>query len=175
MSSTTEDVGKVPMLNDHNYLAWSMKMAAHLCMLGAYCIVQGKELEPTQADIKDAAALYTAVQAWQTRREKAAGAILLRCEPKQLVHLKGEEDDPKVMWEHLEAAHRQKVPGMHFNAYNLLFSIAHEKQETLQSLCARVEKSMQELQLLHPKDIELRTAGTLHWSPMDECTIYFSG
>ena len=23
--------------------------------------------------------------------------------------------------------------------------------------------------------VELRTAGTLHWSPMDECTIYFSG
>ena len=74
-----------------------MKMATHLYMLGAYRIVQGKELELTQADVKDTAALYTAVQAWQTRREKAAGAILLRCELKQLIHLKGEEDNPKVM------------------------------------------------------------------------------
>ena len=80
--------------------------------------------------------------------EKAAGEIYLLVENDQRVHFRGNEEDPIKMWELLEAAHLSKKPGAKFNAYNDLFNIRKQDDETLVDLGVRIEKVMQTIQNL---------------------------
>src|ERR1700761_3128931 len=53
------------------------------------------------------------------------------------------------MWKLLENAHISKKPGARFNAYDDLFSIYKESNETLMDLGVRIEKAMATIQNLH--------------------------
>ena len=48
----------------------------------------------------------------------------------------------------MEAAHLSKKPGARFNAYDDLFSIRKQEDETLVTLGVRIEKAMQTIQNL---------------------------
>lgn len=52
------------------------------------------------------------------------------------------------MWKLLEAAHLSKQPGARFNAYDDLFSIREQDDESLVILGVRIEKAMQNIQNL---------------------------
>ena len=73
----------------------------------------------------------------------------------QRVHFRGHEEDPLKMWELLEAAHLSKKPGARFNAYDDLFSIRKQDDETLVNLGVRIEKSMQTIQNLCPNNFTI--------------------
>ena len=134
-------------LNDHNYLDWSRSMQAHLMQLAAYDIVLGTEVEPVKADYEgDTAGFNIAKRTYTSNRQKAAGSIYGWIDAQQHVHLQGEQRDPKVMWDRLKAAHQQQTPGQRFNAYSHVFTTMHQKDSTLESLCARVEIAMKQLQ-----------------------------
>ena len=51
--------------------------------------------------------------------------------------------------------HLQKCPGMCFNAYDDLFSIRKQEDETLQTLMNRVDTSIRRIQDLRPADFDL--------------------
>jgi len=53
---------------------------------------------------------------------RASGKIWLAIEDSQKVHIKQKKGDPVAMWWKLNSVHLQK-PGVHFNAYEALFSI----------------------------------------------------
>ena len=55
-----------------------------------------------------------------------------------------------------------KKPGARFNAYDNLFSIRKQPNESLQSLCARIDTSMQTIQDLHPTTFTLKEMDELH-------------
>ena len=59
------------------------------------------------------------------------------------------------MWTTLEAVHVKHCPGAQFNAYNSLFSLPKNDDETLSSLASRVEESMCTVQNLCPKSFTL--------------------
>jgi hypothetical protein len=71
------------------------------------------------------------------------------------VHFRGHEEDPIKMWELLEAAHLSKKPGAKFNAYDDLFNIRKQDDETLVDLGVRIEKAMQTIQNLRPADFTI--------------------
>ncbi|KAJ7907177.1 hypothetical protein B0H13DRAFT_1584162, partial [Mycena leptocephala] len=54
------------------------------------------------------------------------------------------------MWKALEAVHRQKKPGARFAAYNQLFSIQKEPEETLTELIGRIDNAVTLIQELRP-------------------------
>ena len=60
-------------------------------------------------------------------------------ETSQTVYLKGKEEDPVAMWEALKSVHLQQKPGARYNAYDDLFSIRKQEEESLQSLANRVD------------------------------------
>jgi hypothetical protein len=76
-------------------------------------------------------------------------------EQEQRVHFSGIQDDPVKMWQALEAVHHQKKPGMHFNAYDDLFSIWKLEEEPLQSLINRVEDCKKRIKELRPPNFTL--------------------
>ena len=89
------------------------------------------------------------------KAEKAAGEIYLLVENDQQVHFRGHEEDPIKMWELLEAAHVSKKPGARFNAYDDLFNIRKQDDESLVDLGVRIEKAMQTIQNLRPADFTI--------------------
>ena len=96
-----------------------------------------------------------ALDAWETKSDKAAGWLYLMVEQEQRVHFNGIQDSPVKMWKALEAVHRQKKAGMRFNAYDELFGIRKLEEETLQSLINIVEGCKRRIKELRPSSFTL--------------------
>src|SRR5215510_13332824 len=131
--SAEDRTPKFALLSSTNYPQWSGEMKAWLMKMGYWQIVNGKESKPAEG---------SGAITWQLKAEKAAGEIYLAVENDQRVHFKNCEEDPITMWQNLEKAHLHKRPGARFNAYDELFSIRKEENESLTNLAMRIEKSM---------------------------------
>jgi hypothetical protein len=129
-------------------------MEAWLRASGLWRIVSGKQKTPTVSSAVTQLEADT-LDAWEARVDKAAGWLFLMVEQEQRVHFSGIQDDPVKMWQALEAVHRQKKPGMRFNAYDDLFSIQKLKEEPLQSLINRVEDCKRRIKELRPSNFTL--------------------
>jgi len=86
-------------------------------------LVSGKEMRLKSSDSE-------VLDKWKAKAEKAAGKLYLAVENDQRVHFRGCEEGPVKMWVLLESAHVQKKTGARFNAYNDLFSIQKNDDET---------------------------------------------
>ena len=109
---------------------------------------------------------------WLKCAQKAAGELYLAVEQDQKSHFHGILSDPISIWTTLRDVHMSKKPGARFNAYDDLFSIRKQPNESLQSLCARMDVSMQNIQDLRPtaftlKDLdnELHSMALIHSLP----------
>ena len=111
---------------------------------GYWRLVSGREDRPKKSDAD-------ALEKYETKAEKAAGEIFLAVQPDQRVHFRDYEDDPVKMWSLIEAAHVQKKPGARFNAYDDLFSIQKNDDETLVELAVRIEQAVGNIKNLRPK------------------------
>jgi len=93
---------------------------------------------------------------WKRRAQKAAGELFLSVEQDQKSHFHGILSDPVRIWKTLRDVHMSKKPGARFNAYDSLFSIRKQANESLQSLCARIDAAMQNIQDLRPTKFTLK-------------------
>ena len=146
MSSDMNSMAKIKPLSNSNYPEWSGEMKAWLMRNGLWRLVSKREAKPTKED---------ELNKWEAKAEKAAGEIYLLVENDQRVHFRGHEEDPIKMWELLEAAHLSKKPGARFNAYDDLFNIRKQDDESLVDLGVRIEKAMQTIQNLRPADFTI--------------------
>lgn len=139
-------VSKIKPLSNSNYPEWSGEVRAWLMKNGLWRLVSGKESKPSgDADCTK----------WEAKAERAAGEIYLLVENDQRVHFRGHEEDPVKMWTLLESAHLSKKPGARFNAYDDLFNIRKEDDESLMKLGVRIEKAMATIQNLRPENFDI--------------------
>ena len=117
-------------------------MKAWLMRNDYWRLVSGKETKPTSTG--------DALNKWEIKAGRAAGEIYLLVENDQRVHFRGFEEDPIEMWQRLESAHLSKKPGARFNAYDDLFSIHKDEDESLMDVGVRIEKAMASIQNLRP-------------------------
>ena len=119
-------------------------MQAWLRAQGVWRIVAAVSLAPKLPASPAVAseAQIAALDAWELKSDKACGWMYLSIEDDQKIHLKGIEGDPVKIWDALSAIHLQKRPGMHFNAYDDLFSIRRQEDESLQTLMNRMDTSI---------------------------------
>jgi hypothetical protein len=68
------------------------------------------------------------------------------------MHL-AEADTTYAMWQALVVVHVQQVPGTCFSAYNNLFSITKEAEETLPAVASRVDIALARVRKLRPETI----------------------
>jgi hypothetical protein len=87
---------------------------------------------------------------WKWKRTRASGEIWLALENDQKTHISELDDDPTAMWAKLTSVHLQKKPGTRFNAYDKLFSIRKDDNESLTALMTRAEKASQDIKQLCP-------------------------
>src|ERR1700728_4797408 len=138
-----------PKLNNYNYKSWSGDMQAWLMSKELWMLVDNQEPSPEDSD-KDAKLK------WQKRAQKAAGELFLSVEQDEKSHFHGILSNPITIWTTLRDVHMSKKPGARFNAYDSLFSIRKQQNESLQSLCARIDASMQTIQDLRPTPFTLK-------------------
>ena len=124
-------------------------MQAWLMSKELWMLVDNAELCPSDED-KDSKLK------WQKRAQKAAGELFLSVEQDQKSHFHGILSNPIRIWTTLRDVHMSKKPGARFNAYDNLFSIRKQPNESLQSLCARIDASMQTIQDLRPSTFTLK-------------------
>ncbi|KAJ7207672.1 hypothetical protein C8J57DRAFT_1099160, partial [Mycena rebaudengoi] len=166
--STTTTAKTFNRLDEINYTTWIGNERAELQRLGVWHIVKGVITAPPTTDTE-------AVHKWLVDSGKAAGSIYASISDGQRAHVKGKEENPVAMWKALEAAHRQKKPGARFAAYNGLFSIEKEPEESLSNLMSRVENAIALIKELRPDkhtldelDEELTTMAMIRALPIED-------
>src|SRR3984957_11908513 len=92
---------------------------------------------------------------WKHKARKASGEISLAIEYYQKVYVKDVKGDPTAMWVKLGSVHVQKRPGARFNAYDSLFSIRKNDDETLPALMAHADKALQDIKSLRSSNFTL--------------------
>ncbi|KAF9026037.1 hypothetical protein BDZ89DRAFT_1092503 [Hymenopellis radicata] len=131
------------VLDQHNWGSFSPAFKALMGIKGYWGFFDGTETAPTFIDPSN----LTAAE----RKEKkdyakdlaaAAGWIWLYLSAAQQTHVEELQDDPAAMWTTLKGIHQQKRPGNRFNAYEELFNIRKEEDETLTTLVGRVASCM---------------------------------
>ncbi len=166
--SSDNSMAKIKPLSNSNYPEWCGEMKAWLMRNGLWRLVSGRELQPSSG--------IEELNKWEAKAEKAAGEIYLLVENDQRVHFRGHEEDPIKMWKLLEDAHLSKKPGARFNAYDDLFNIRKQDDESLVVLGVRIEKAMQTIKNLRPTtftieqlDEELQCMALIRALPEEYC------
>lgn len=145
---------QITKLNAFNYNTWSGDMQAWLRANGVWRIVNGTSTKPT-LPATPTAEETKAFDDWTLKSDKASGMMYMLVEDDQKIHFNGIEDDPVKIWTALRDIHQQKRPGARFNAYDDLFSIRKQEDETLQTLMNRVDTSIRRIQDLRPTGFDL--------------------
>ena len=122
------------MLSDSNYHDWSFNITARLCSKGLWMLVNGKKKHLSASADQEK---------WDLDQEMAAGLIASTLEPGQHVHIQGLEDDLVKMWDALHRVYVQQQAGTCFNAYDALFNIQKQPDETHKLLITQVTTAMQ--------------------------------
>jgi len=151
MSSNTPNFDK---LTSNNYPTWADEMEAWFRSAGLWRVVSGSSTRPTCSN-KPTTEEEAAIDAWELKSDKAAGQLFLMVEQAQRVHFNGIKDDPVKMWAALCSVHMQQCAGTRFNAYDDLFSIRKQEDESLQSLINRVDSAMHTIRDLRPSSFTL--------------------
>lgn len=155
---SSESKRTFPALNDSNWGQWSDNMEAYLSTKELWEYVDGSTpLPPPRDPNSPTAAEKKEIADWKRKAAKASGEIWLALEDNQKVHVKEVKSDPASMWKKLEGVHLQKKSGTRFNAYDVLFNIRKEENETLPTLIAHADKAMQDIKVLRPSDFTLDT------------------
>ncbi len=83
-------------------------------------------------------------------------------------------ESPKPCGPNLKDIHQQQKPGTRFNAYDILFSIRKDDDESLSTLVGRVSRAMQDIKALRPEkftinqlDDELQSMALIRALPSD--------
>src|SRR3984957_15340035 len=114
-----------------NWRQWADNMEAYLNTKELWEYVDGTMPKPVPGNPSNPTAKELDKLAnWKRKAGKASGEIWLAIEDDQKVHVKDGKGDPTAMWVKLESVHVQKRPGACFNAYDSLFSIRKNDDET---------------------------------------------
>jgi len=144
-----------PSLSGTNYATWADNMEAYLCTKDLFTVTDGSESEPVSAGDRPTSAELREIREWKSRRAKASGEIWLAVEDEQKTHIKPLKGQPEKMWAKLKEVHLQKKPGARFNAYDGLFAIRKQENESLTTLMARAHSALQSIQELRPENFTL--------------------
>ena len=142
-------------LNESNYARWKGNMGGYLRMHALWRITTGLSKRPAASVSTSAPAApgsepitttvapdAAAMDAWEEKAEKAAGALLRGMEPDQFGLISEVMDDPKAMWDTLAAHYEQKRAATRFAAYEKLLSMEKGDDESLNALVMRAKGAL---------------------------------
>jgi hypothetical protein len=102
---TKTDVYKLSELPTPNYDAWEFRTRITAKSKGLLETISGNDTEPSTGHSSKT------WRAWKARQDAAAELIVKSLDDDQLVHVRGLEDDPTLMWERLRTVHERTGSG----------------------------------------------------------------
>jgi hypothetical protein len=161
MSDNATSLLKVKLLNGNNWFTFHPAMTARFQQRGLWCIVTGNVLPPpipiyfvatgtppaplTAQEVLPNSTLKNNSNrkndSWFNKDKKARSNLQAHVSVTQRMHIEG-ESTAYAMWQALIKVHIQEVPGMRFNAYNDMFSIAQAPGKDLTSVAACAEQAL---------------------------------
>ena len=164
-SSKDGSVSSISSLTSENYRLWADDIKSWLQLNGLWRLVSGLEKKPTaKPEIKDSSGqiLSQAVpldedklERWETKAERAAGALKTAMSQEVKVLIRDCEDDPVLIWETLKTSFVQQRTAPRFNAYHALLSVEKSESESLDSLINRVDEHLRVIKSLSPSSFTL--------------------
>ena len=92
---------------------------------------------------------------WESKAERAAGALKTAMSPELRVLIRDCEDDPLLIWDTLKAAFAQHRTAPRFDAYHTLLSTQKDDSEFLESLINKVDEQIRLIKSLSPSSFTL--------------------
>ena len=165
MSSKDGSVSSISPLTSENYRLWADDMKSWLQLNGLWRLVSGSEKNPAEKpEIKDSSGKLVSkavpvdedkLERWETRAEKAAGALKTAMSQETKVLIRDCEDDPVLIWETLKTSFIRQRTAPRFNAYHALLSVEKSESESLDSLINRVDEHIRVIKSLSPASFTL--------------------
>ena len=145
MSSTKESsISSITPLTSENYRSWADDMKSWLQLHGLWRLVSGLERKPAgKAEVRDTAGNVVTpavdvdedkLERWETKAEKAAGALKTAMSPDVRALIRDGEDDPIFIWDTLKMSFIQQRTAPCFNAYHALLSVQKSESESPEGL-----------------------------------------
>ena len=128
-------------LGERNYPKWRLDTIALLMYKGCWRLVNGTWPQPADPAADD-------WEEWFEKRDQASGIIWASLEDSVKPLVQQNIENPIVMWAQLATLYAIESPASRFIAYDELFSITLQENETLTGLIARVENAVQHVKML---------------------------
>ena len=166
MSSSRElSISSVSPLTSENYRLWADDIKSWLQLNGLWRLVSGSEKKPTgKPEVLDSKGVVLSaavppdedkLDRWESKAERAAGALKTAMSPELRVLIRDCEDDPLLIWDTLKAAFVQQRTAPRFNAYHTLLSTQKDDSESLESLINKVDEQIRVIKSLSPSSFTL--------------------
>ena len=140
-------------------------MKSWLQLNGLWRLVSGSEKKPTgKPEVLDSKGVVLSAAVppdedkpdrWESKAERAAGALKTAISPELRVLIRDCEDDPLLIWDTLKASFVQQRTAPRFNAYHTLLSTQKDDSESLESLINKVDEQIRVIKSLSPSSFTL--------------------
>ena len=140
-------------------------MKSWLQLNGLWRLVNGSDKRPAEKpETKDSSGTILSqavpldedkLDRWETKAERAAGALKTAMSQEVKVLIRDCEDDPVLIWETLKTSFIQQRTAPRFNAYHALLSVEKSDSESLDSLINRVDEHIRVIKSLSPSSFSL--------------------
>ena len=127
-----------PKLSEHNYHSWKFDMQALLIRTSGWLVVDGILTEPSNRATSE-------WKEWAISNMNAAGLIYSHVDPSIQPLIRDNLGNASSMWSTLESQYSKDNAASRFLAYDEFLSISKQQDESLTSLVARVEDTLQKL------------------------------
>jgi hypothetical protein len=129
-SSKDAPISSISPLTSENYRLWADDIKSWLQLNGLWRLVSGLDKKPAEKlEIKDSSGNIVSqavpldeekLERWETKAERAAGALKTVMSQEVKVLIRDCEDDPVLIWETLRTSFVQQHTAPRFNAYHTL-------------------------------------------------------
>jgi hypothetical protein len=143
-SSKDTPISTISPLTSENYCLWADHIKSWLQLNGLWRLVSGLEKKPAEKPkIKDSSGNIVSqavpldeerLEQWETKAERAAGALKTAMSQEVKVLIRDCEDDPVIIWETLKTSFVQQRTAPRFNTYYAPLSVQKSDSELLDSL-----------------------------------------
>jgi transposase InsO family protein len=163
--SKDSSISSISTLTSENYRLWADDIKSWLQLNGLWRLVSGLEKKPAgKPEIMDPSGKITCqavpvdedkLERWETRAERAAGALKTAMSQEVKVLIRDCEDDPILIWETLKTSFVRQRTAPRFNSYHALLSVQKSDSESLDSLINRVDEHIRVIKSLSPTSFTL--------------------
>ncbi len=143
---TSHELNPYILKSTAHYTQWREHVATSLRARGLWNFAFDEVKEPTALREETAVHLFNRIEEYHQKRQQTAGYIGLCLGPHFRSMIKGKEDDPRAIMQHLDKELRPKTNATRMDLLRNFVSIRRKPNEEIEVFFARIEAAQAELE-----------------------------